>query len=189
MANISGIQISSGFVKNSTGPLDKKRRLTTSERLSLSFVQRSKGMDVYDTDLDVWMILKNDIPGDITVEDDWELSGRYNGKIINTISFNEFIISMFFDELNTGEIYQFTHDLTGNGERLYTFFSTSENSTGGSQGINIHATIDGRILMEYYDENNDIKIEEIAVVFETGQNPINPLVFEQGMNTDNLILN
>ena len=78
MANISGIQISSGFVKNSAGPLDKKRRLTTAERLALSFVQRSEGMDVWDTDLGIWLILKNNPQGDTTTEDDWAENGNTN---------------------------------------------------------------------------------------------------------------
>lgn len=77
MVDLPGIQISSSFSKNAKDPLDKKMRLTTSERLSLSNVQRWLGMPVYDTDLKTWKTLINDPAGDTTTEadwSDWELS-------------------------------------------------------------------------------------------------------------------
>jgi len=40
MADISGIQIASGFARNAAGPADLKMNLTTSQRLSLTEVQR-----------------------------------------------------------------------------------------------------------------------------------------------------
>lgn len=73
MTIISGIQQASGFVKNSKGPLDKKTRLSTADRLALTNVQRDgEGMVIYDTDLKIRKILINDPAGDTTTEADWE---------------------------------------------------------------------------------------------------------------------
>lgn len=71
MALIPGIQISSTFARNSAGPVDGKMRLSTTNRLNLSFVQRWLGMLVYDSDLNVWKKLINNPAGDTTIEDDW----------------------------------------------------------------------------------------------------------------------
>jgi len=74
MADITGIQLSSGFVKNSKGELDKKSRLTTTLRLTLTEVQRAIGMLVYDTNLGNWYELINDPTGqDFTVSGDWSI--------------------------------------------------------------------------------------------------------------------
>lgn len=82
MTQISGIQISSGFVKNSKGPLDKKMELTTPNRLSLTRVQRSLGMLCYDTDLLTWKMLITDPVADVTSELDWKDFG--NGGSVET---------------------------------------------------------------------------------------------------------
>jgi len=80
MANIPGIPISSGFVKNSPGPLNKTQRLSTSMRLNLSFVQRWLGMTTYDTDLNVWKVLISNPAGDTTVETNWDdFGGGFSG--------------------------------------------------------------------------------------------------------------
>ena len=71
MTLIPGIQISSTFARNSAGPVDGKMKLTTTDRLSLSFVQRWLGMLVYDSDLNIWKQLTNNPVGDTTLEDDW----------------------------------------------------------------------------------------------------------------------
>lgn len=71
MTDIPGIQISSGFARNSPGPLDLKTNLTTSERLSLTSVQRWLGMIVYDNELGKWKKLTTNPATDTTTESDW----------------------------------------------------------------------------------------------------------------------
>ena len=104
------------------------------------------------------------------------------------LSFEEFITAIFFDELIIGSVYVFTENLINNGIIEFRFLANSKNSSTGTYGINIHATIDGRILMEYYDENNDEIINEIVFVLAGGSQTTDPLVIESGDNTDPLIL-
>lgn len=117
-------------------------------------------------------------------EDD---SGQ-SGVALIVLSFEDYITKVFFDELEIGKGYVFTYDLVGNGLRQFVFMANSENSSTGTYGINIHATIDGRILMEYYDENNNEIINEIVFVLAGGSQTTDPLVIESGDNTDTLIL-
>jgi len=71
MATLPGIQLSSSFALNSSNPVDKKMRLSTADRLSLSYVQRWQGMIVYDTDLNLWKTLPVNQLGDTTLEANW----------------------------------------------------------------------------------------------------------------------
>jgi len=71
MATISGIQLSSQIIENTSWPLDAKMMLPTSIRLSLSNVQRWVWMLCYDTDLDVYKQLVNEPWTTDTEESDW----------------------------------------------------------------------------------------------------------------------
>lgn len=83
MADIPGIQLSTKFSLNTSSPLDGKMRLLTSDRLSLSAVQRWLGMLVYDINLDNWKILINNPIGDTTTESDWDDFSSGSGGVSN----------------------------------------------------------------------------------------------------------
>ncbi len=186
MAQLSGIKISSSFVLNSGSPLDKKMMLTTAQRLTLTYVQRwgtNGGMIVYDTDLGVWKKLINNPVSDVTTEADWEDFG--SGTTIFDISFERFIEAVFFSNLEIGKAYRFTTDL-GNGTEQFTFLASSLNSTQGNYGMKIYTTIDGRVVLKYLDENDDIIIQEIPIVFVSSSLP-ESYVFEIGGINDNII--
>ena len=63
--------MASAFLMHGKKPLDKKTQLTTSERLTLTNVQRYLGMIVLDTDLKKRKILIADPQADSTQEIDW----------------------------------------------------------------------------------------------------------------------
>ncbi len=142
-----------------------------------------------------------DIPNDkVTLgEKDYRLSsivvlgaelpqtGQAELPIIDT-DFDSFIELMYFSNLKTLTRYRFTHDITGKGEQQYIFLADSINSAEGNFGIEISLTIDGRILMNYFDKNNDIIPVEIPITFVASNDP-ETYIFEVGGIGDNLIFN
>ncbi len=140
-----------------------------------------------------------DIPNDkVTLEEtDYRLSsvvvpgaeppqiGQAELPIIDT-NFESFIELMYFSNLETLTRYRFTHDLTGDGEQEYIFLADSINSAEGNFGTEISLTIDGRILMNYFDDNNDLIPVEIPIIFVASNDP-EAYIFEVGEIEDNLI--
>jgi len=75
MSDFGGIIQSTGFQLNSQRPVDLKQFCTTTQRLSLTYVQRYKSMLVLDVDEDKWFMLDNNPLTDITVLSDWVDAG------------------------------------------------------------------------------------------------------------------
>lgn len=96
MSDIPGIQQSSWFVLNAQTPADKKMKLTTIDRLGLTFVQRRLGMIVYDQDLDQRKQLATNPTGDVTTETDWVDFGWWTDPAIhkNIIKDEDVIITV-----------------------------------------------------------------------------------------------